>query len=236
MAEERLHVGSVNRVYRVYPSYLARTQGYMSGNDNFHPHVPHQFLVDRRYHRTKAKTTELPATAKAQNKARKAKRIRVKKDRYVIYKHRHQVEVRDDAPGIEWRDGQTEFTKVQRKFLYEQSVTLASIKVLSEAMSMHYDSLRAALERNPQVWNKMQRIKQLTLSTLRGEIVAQALKGDVQLMLRVLGSHGIFNERTISEVTSTNVHAKAKLGKNLKELDLDQLRERYQDVLNDDSE
>ena len=215
-------------IKREFPGYSSRTPYLRSTSAGIHPCVPHQILTSAKREKASSMKTVKLKRKKGSNK------LRMNPDRFVRSNGRRGfgVEVADDAPYLYWIPGQSAFTKKQRKFLYEQALTLASIGSMATAMSMEMDTLRNALAREPKVANKIQRLQELTLYALRGQVVEKALKGDVMLMLRVLGSRNIFNEKVVQENFNVNTKTK-KFGRNYKNMSADELRDIYKDMLKD---
>lgn len=179
------------------------------------------------------------ATKKAAKKAAKAKRILrgaipVTPDKWVRSdgKRGRGVIVLDSAPGTYWREGQRNFSKKQRHFLYQRAAALDSLRRMAESMGTNRQSLHAALDQNPHVREKMERMRNVTLYALNDQILEKALSGNTQLALRVLGAHRIFNETIQTE--NLTVKTRGKLGGQLKSLDLKELQEQYADIIKDD--
>lgn len=137
---------------------------------------------------------------KQAEKARKKLGISIDPSEYVVSDGRSGpgTIVAKGAPGIMWYPGQQNFSKAQKKFLYKASSALASMRSMANAMGIEHHQLKSVIDRNLPVKQKMAQLRELTLLTLTMRTVSDSLT-DPNQRARVLGSQGIFNERTIQE-------------------------------------
>ena len=143
------------------------------------------------------------------------------------------VLVEDNYPHIDWIDGQQNFSRRQRHWIYESALTLTSRKRIATSMGADHATFNRVFEANPEVVKRYERIKELVLQDVSGQVVQRALKGDAHMMLRVLGAHGIFRDTQVVESTNINKNVSAVV---TKETSMEELQDVYTTILLEDSD